>query len=49
MVLPGIDVVGVVFGVVDVFLGTIAAEPFTGDLELAGAYDDLSEPALHIN
>jgi hypothetical protein len=36
VVLSGIDVVGVVFGVVDVFFGTIAAKPLGCDLKFAG-------------
>lgn len=36
MVLSGIDVVGVVFGVVDVLLGAVASKSLTCDFEFAG-------------
>jgi hypothetical protein len=36
VVLPGIDVVGVVFGVVDVLFGAVASKPLTCHLKLAG-------------
>lgn len=39
VVLPGIDVVGVVFGVVDVFFRAVTSKPLAGYLKLAGAYN----------
>ncbi len=37
VVLPGVDVVGVVLGVVNVVFGTVAADSIGGDFEFAGA------------
>lgn len=37
VVLGGVDIVGIVLGVVDVVLGAVAADAVGGDLELAGA------------
>ena len=47
MILSGIDIVGVVFGVVDVFFGTVTSKSLTSNLEFAGACYTLSEPGVY--
>jgi hypothetical protein len=48
VVLPGIDVVGVVFGVVDVLFRAVASKPLACDLEFASACDVVLILAVHI-
>ena len=36
IVLPGISVIGIVLGVVDVFFGAVDAQAFLGDFEFSG-------------
>jgi hypothetical protein len=47
VVLSGIDVVGVVFGVVDVLFRAVTSKPLAGYLELAGAYNVVSAYAVY--
>jgi hypothetical protein len=47
VVLPGVDVVGVVFGVVDVFFGAVTSKPFACDLEFAGTCDVVLTGAVY--
>ena len=47
MILSGIDVVGVIFGVVDVLFRAVTSKPFAGDLEFASTCDDVLIPAVY--
>jgi hypothetical protein len=48
VVLPGIDVVGVVFGIVDVLFGAVTSKPLACDLKFAGTCDVVLTAAVYL-
>jgi len=49
VVLSGIDVVGVIFGVVNVFFGAVTSKPLACDLEFAGTCDAVLTFAVYVH